>query len=75
MGLLLAAAEAELTTKIRNRIADGAAVREVAREEIPAWFTAKVEDVEAVEAVFTSEFAAVAVLTNGQAIVGRAPRC
>jgi phage head maturation protease len=70
MSLLLAAAEAELTVKIRNRIAGGAAVWEVAVSEMPAWLGARVAEAE-VSAVFQSEHAAVAVLTSGQTVVAR----
>lgn len=73
MSLLLAAAEAELTVKIRNRIAGGAAVWEVAVREMPAWLGVRVGEA-GVSAVFQSEHAAVAVLANGQTVVARTPR-
>lgn len=63
-----------LTTKIRNRIAEGAAVREVSPAEMPAWFAAKIGDSVAIQTVFTSVFATAAILENGRAIVGRTPR-
>ncbi|HEY3364866.1 MAG TPA: hypothetical protein VGK74_07440 [Symbiobacteriaceae bacterium] len=75
MALLYVAAEAELTTRIRDRVAEGAAVWELSTEEIPAWFAAKLGDEAAVQNVFASEHAAVAILEDGRTIVGRAPRC
>jgi len=63
-----------LTTKIRNRIAQGAAVREVSPEQIPAWFAAKIGEDAAIQTVFTSDYATAAILENGRAIVSRTPR-
>lgn len=72
MSLVLVANEG-LSAKIRNRMEMGAAVRETAAEDMPLWLAAEVGEA-AVEAVFESEFAAVAVLENGRSVVKRAPR-
>ncbi len=73
MSLVLAATEvaAELTTKIRSRMSEGAPVWEPAAEDVPAWFSAEVGTAP-VQAVFQSVNALVAVLENGQTIVRKA---
>ena len=70
MSLVLAAnsVAAELTAKIRGRIAEGVSVQETSLENLPDWFAAHVGDA-AVEAVFESEYALVAVLQDGSRIV------
>lgn len=71
MSLLMAATEAGLAQRIRNRIAEGAPVRESAVEELPSWLVSEVGDV-AVKAMFTSEHAHVAILEDGRTLVRRA---
>lgn len=73
MSLMLAATEvaANLTEKIRSRIAEGAPVWEVAVSDMPVWLAGEVGE-RPVQAVFQSEHAAVAVLQTGRAVVRRA---
>ncbi|MFZ5814213.1 MAG: hypothetical protein ACOY93_02765 [Bacillota bacterium] len=71
MSLMLAATEAGLAQRIRNRIAEGAPIRETVVDENPAWLVTEVGDV-AVKAIFQSEHAHVAILEDGRAIVRRA---
>lgn len=72
MSLALAANElrSDLTIKIRNRIAEGAAVREISPMELPASFAAEIGKA-AVAAAFKSEHAVVAVLENGKSMLRR----
>lgn len=71
MSLLLAATEAGLAQRIRNRIAEGAPIRETVADESPAWLLSEIDDV-TVKALFQSEHANVAVLGDGRTIVRRA---
>lgn len=71
MSLMLAATEAGLAQRIRSRMAEGAPIRETAVNEMPDWLAAEVGDV-AVQAMFQSEHAHVAILENGRTIVRRA---
>ncbi|HYG57339.1 MAG TPA: hypothetical protein VD902_04670 [Symbiobacteriaceae bacterium] len=73
MILTMVAAESPLTAKIRNRVSEGAAVREIAVEELPLWLSVAVGD-EAVEAAFVSQAAGVVVLKNGTRVIRKAPR-
>lgn len=68
MSLMLVATEvgADLVTKIRHRIAEGAAVWEIAADGIQASTTGTVR------AAFQSPFATVAVLADGRTVVRRA---
>jgi hypothetical protein len=70
---LVAAAVGGLTAQIRNRMAQGAAVWEVAAADMPSWLAAGV-GAAAVEAAFLSERAGVAVLEGGRTVVRRAPQ-
>lgn len=69
MSLTLAATDASLAQRIRSRVADGAAVRETT--EMPAWLAAEIGDA-AVQALFESEHAHVAILEDGRTVVRRA---
>lgn len=70
MSLMLVATEvgAVLVSKIRNRIAEGAPVWEVAAGEVSALFT---EVGEEIKVAFQSEVAVVAVLESGRTVVRR----
>jgi len=72
MSLTLVATESQLSAKIRSRVNEGAAVREIAVEELPLWLAVAVGD-ETVEAAFVSQYAGVAVLQNGRRVVRKAP--
>ncbi len=75
MGLMLAAkpVQGDLVAKVRERIAAGAAVREIAVEDAPFWFVAELgDDAARVQNVFRSEHALVAVLEGGRTVVRRA---
>jgi hypothetical protein len=72
MSLMLVADES-LSTKIRNRVSEGAPVWELSPAEMPAWLASAVGGA-AVESVFMSANAAVAVLAGGVRRVARAPR-
>jgi|GEM_PF-6271876 len=61
-----------LADKIRARMAGGAGVWEITGMELPNWMGAKVGQ-QKVEAAFVSFHACVAVLGNGQTVVGRVP--
>lgn len=69
---MLVAAEEALPGKIRSRMAEGAAIQELAHHEVPAWFASRIAGLE-VEAVFQSRHVAVACLAGGGRIVGRVP--
>jgi hypothetical protein len=73
VGLLMVDSKPELTlaAMIRSRMAEGAAVREVPAEAMPAWLAAEVGGA-AVETVFVSDCAAVALLADGRRVVRRA---
>lgn len=73
MSLTLVAEGLQLGDKIRNRIAAGAAVCEVAADEMPVWLAAEVGN-GAVVAAFVSEQCGVAVLEGGRTVVRRAPK-
>jgi hypothetical protein len=73
MSLMLVAAEAGLPAKIRNRMAEGAAVFEVTAADMPAWLSEAVGNA-TVEAAFVSAHAGVAVLAGGHTVARRAPR-
>lgn len=73
MSLTLVAAESNLTAKIRTRVNEGAAVREIAVEQLPLWLAVAVGD-ETVESAFVSQHAGVAVLQNGRRVVRKAPK-
>jgi len=66
MSLMLA--EATLTERIRSRMAEGAAIAELA--EAPAWLAAELAD-QPVRALFRSEYAHVAILEDGRTLVRR----
>jgi hypothetical protein len=70
MSLMLVATEvgAVLVSKIRNRIAEGAPVWEVAGDEVSALFA---EVGEEIKVAFQSEVAVVAVLESGRTVVRR----
>lgn len=70
MSLMLAAngVAAEMTVKIRSRIAEGASVVETSLGNLPAWFAAELNE-EDVDSVFWSRHALVAVLRNGRSVV------
>lgn len=72
MSLTLVATESLLSAKIRSRVNEGAAVREIAVEQLPLWLAVAVGD-EAVEAAFVSQHAGVVVLQNGRRVVRKAP--
>lgn len=71
MSLMLAATEAGLSQRIRNRIAEGASIRESAVDQVPAWLAGEVGNA-AVAALFQSAHAHVAILADGRTIVRRA---
>jgi hypothetical protein len=73
MSLMLIHEAETLAAKIRTRMAEGAAVQEVAVVDMPAWLAAEVEG-QAVAAAFISEHAGVAVLDGGRTVVRRAPK-
>jgi|GEM_PF-4691862 len=71
MSLMMAATEAGLAQRIRNRMAEGAPVRESVVDELPSWLLTEIGDVP-VKAMFQSEHAHVAILENGRTVVRRA---
>lgn len=71
MSSTLIAADAGLSAKIRNRMAEGAAVWEITAADLPAWLAAAVGDA-AVDSAFVSAHAGVAVLASGKTVVCRA---
>lgn len=73
MALVLAEAVVDLPAKIRSRMAEGAAIRELAADEVPAWLAQRLAG-ERVEAVFQSRWGAVACTAGGGRIVVRAPK-
>lgn len=71
MALTFTLPEVSLAEQIRTRIESGAAAWETA--DMPDWLAEAVGDA-AVEAVFVSAHAGVALLADGGRIVRRAPR-
>lgn len=75
MSLMLVASQenVSLSSKIRRRVAEGASVWELSPAAMPAYLAAAVGSA-AVEAVFVSDKAAVAVLPGGKRVVRKAPQ-